>query len=147
MNVTDHTPDAAAPDAAVQHGAQGSVGEWAAPENSHTWMSVPEVAQKLGARDRDVRSMLRDRRLLATRRREGKGPQIPADMLVLVEGVWQVLPSLHGTLVLLADCGLDDEEAMRWLLAQDDQLDAVPLEALRAERTHAVRRVASTLAL
>lgn len=114
------------------------------------WLSVPEVAQRLGVRDREVRSMLRDRRLLAVRRAEGRGPQVPAGFLVPDEDDAtraQAMPALRGTLMLLADCGLDDDQAMRWLLEHDDELDEAPLTALRKERTHAVRRVASTLAL
>lgn len=120
------------------------------PEGDERWLSVPEVAQRLGVRDREVRSMLRDRRLLAVRRAEGRGPQIPEDFLVPHEddaSRWQALPSLRGTLVLLSDCGLDDDQAMRWLRGHDDELGEAPLAALRKDRTHAVRRVASTLAL
>lgn len=122
----------------------------AGPDPIAGWLSVPEVAERLGVRDREVRTMLRDRRLLAVRRAEGRGPQIPRDFLVPAQDGapgWQALPSLRGTLVLLADCGLDDDQAMRWLTAHDDELGEAPLAALRRDRTHAVRRVAQTLAL
>ena len=114
------------------------------------WLSVPEVAERLGVRDREVRSMLRDRRLSAVRREEGRGPQIPVDFLVPDEddpARWQPLPSLRGTLVLLSDCGLDDEQSMRWLREDNEELGESPLTALRRDRTHVVRRIAQTLAL
>ncbi len=53
---------------------------------------------------------------------------------------------LRGTLVLLADDGFSDDEAMRWMLEIDDTLGATPIAALRAGRKAEVRRVAQALA-
>lgn len=58
---------------------------------------------------------------------------------------WEILPSLRGTLVVLSDAGLSDDEILEWLFRRDDSLGAVPIEALRTGSTHAVRRVAQAL--
>ncbi len=56
------------------------------------------------------------------------------------------LSELHGTLIVLADNGFDDEEAVDWLLTDDESLGTAPIEALRAGRKAEVRRVAQALA-
>ena len=96
---------------------------------------MPEAASFLGVRDRDVRSMLREHRLLAVRQGPNSALSGPAP-----------LPTLRGTLMVLADAGFDAEESFRWLYTPDDELGTAPIEALRQRRTHAVRRVARTTA-
>ena len=54
--------------------------------------------------------------------------------------------NLRGTLTLLSDNGFDDEEAMDWMLEDDEALGTSPIEALRAGRSSEVRRVAQALA-
>lgn len=112
------------------------------------WLSLPEAAALLGWRLRDVRSALSERRLLATRPDGGGPPVIPREFLVAgPDGpTMTVLPSLRGTAILLADAGLNDDDAVRWLLAEDDVLGARPVTALRAGRIHEVRRAAQFLA-
>lgn len=110
-----------------------------------TWLSVPQAAQRLGVRDRDVRSMMREKVLVGVRRDGGRGPQIPAATIVEIDGAAQPLPSLHGTLVTLADCGLDESESVEWLTSPQDELGTTPLEALLSGRTRAVRQVARML--
>lgn len=113
------------------------------------WLSVPEVAAALGIRDRDVRSMVRDRRLLAVRPSPDRPVAVPAEVVLGPEhpdGPGP-LPSLRGTLTLLADRGLDDAEAFEWLYSEDDELGQTPIRALLDRRTHAVRRRAQTLDL
>ncbi|WP_234661823.1 Rv2175c family DNA-binding protein [Agromyces marinus] len=56
------------------------------------------------------------------------------------------LPELHGTAMVLADAGFSDDEALRWLLAEEDSLGTTPIAALRAGRKAEVRRVAQALA-
>ena len=48
--------------------------------------------------------------------------------------------------MLLADSGYTDDEAMHWLLSEEDSLGAAPIDALRAGRKAEVRRVAQALA-
>ena len=83
---------------------------------------------------RDVRSMLADRSLIALRRGGGGALAIPA------------LAFVDGTLITLADAGYDDEEAWSWLTGDVPELGGRPIDALRSGRVHAVRTVACTLA-
>jgi hypothetical protein len=120
-----------------------------APEEPTTWLSVPEVAEILGLRQRDVRALVRDRRLLTVPHGPNGSAAIPGEFLLLPGESDEPgpLPALRGTLMLLADGGMDDQEAFRWLFTPDAELGATPISALRERRTHAVRRVAQTLAL
>ena len=95
---------------------------------------------------RDVRSMLADRSLIALRRGGGGALAIPALAFVDGEGAARVLPSLRGTLITLADAGYDDEEAWSWLTGDVPELGGRPIDALSSGRVHAVRTVACTLA-
>jgi hypothetical protein len=56
------------------------------------------------------------------------------------------LPELRGTAILLADSGYTNDEAVHWLLEEDDSLSAAPIDALHAGRKAEVRRVAQALA-
>ncbi|MFH5823025.1 Rv2175c family DNA-binding protein [Georgenia sp. AZ-5] len=119
-----------------------------AHEEPSGWYSVPELADLFGVRLRDVRTMLRERRLLAVPHGPNAAASVPAEMVLgpeEAEGPCP-LPSLRGTLILLGDAGLGDDEAMRWLYTANDELGSTPMTALRERRTHAVRRVAQTLA-
>jgi hypothetical protein len=119
-----------------------------APLEPAAWYSVPEVAELLGLRQRDVRAMLKERRLLAVPHGPHAAPSIPAEMLVRPDegGRPTALASLRGTLTLLADSGFDDVEALRWLYAPHDELGTTPMHALLEGHTHAVRRAALSLA-
>ncbi|TDE88951.1 DNA-binding protein [Occultella glacieicola] len=121
------------------------------PQNIQ-WLSLPEAAELLEVELRAVRGMLTERRLLAVRRGENKALSIARDFLVLpgddspIPEPPVVIPGLRGTIIQLADAGYDDEETLGWLYAEDEELGETPIAALRAARTHAVRRVAQTLA-
>ena len=103
------------------------------------WLTIPYLVEILGIVVSKVRRLIEDRALLASR----------------IDGVWQVpelflrdgepLPELRGTLIVLADSGFDDDEAMHWLLTQEESLGTTPIEALRAGRKAEVRRVAQAL--
>lgn len=110
------------------------------------WLTIPEAAAELGVRDRDVRSMISERALVATRH-EGSAPRVPADLLTTdPEGRRVVVAGLRGTVTLLADSGFDDEEIVRWLFRPNDELGSTPIRALIELRTHAVRRAVQALA-
>lgn len=106
------------------------------------WLSVPETAEILGIRQRDVRSMLADKTLVAVRRGENHALMIPRDFLIQSSGQWQVLTSLRGTFTLLRDAGLSDDEVVAWLFSDEPSLDTTPLQALRQGNVHPVRRAA-----
>lgn len=105
------------------------------------WLTVPDVAERLGLDVVKVRALLKDRQLLALRRGERNVLSIPAEFVQ--DGL--VLKGLPGTLVLLADARYSDSEALRWLFTADDSLPGTPVEALRANRGTEVRRRAQAL--
>ncbi|HEX4834244.1 MAG TPA: Rv2175c family DNA-binding protein [Trebonia sp.] len=105
------------------------------------WLSLPEVADRLGIPTPRVKQLLSDRKLLAVNRPNGKRA-IPA---VFLDGD-QPVKGLHGTLTLLLDCGFDDLEALRWLFTADDTLPGTPIQALCRNRGTEVNRRAQALA-
>ncbi len=104
------------------------------------WLTIPELVERLGLSPGKIHRLIEDRQLLAVRR----------DGVLRVPEVFlrddEPVRELRGTLVVLADSGFTDDEAMRWLLEHDGALDASPIEALRAGRKAEVRRVAQALA-
>lgn len=93
----------------------------------------------LGLKVSQVRRLIEDRSLLASR----------------IDGVWKVpatfivdrepMHELRGTLVVLADSGFSDDEAMSWLLNEEESLGTSPIAALHSGRKAEVRRVAQAL--
>ncbi|MEO7005712.1 MAG: Rv2175c family DNA-binding protein [Terrimesophilobacter sp.] len=106
-----------------------------------TWLTVPDLASLLGIFTSRVRRLIEDRSLLAAR----------------IDGVLRVpdiflrdgapLPELRGTLILLADSGFSDDEAMHWLLSDEESLGKAPIDALLDGRKAEVRRIAQALAI
>ncbi len=56
------------------------------------------------------------------------------------------LSFLRGTLVVLGDAGFSNDEAVNWLLSENEILGTTPIDALRNGRKAEVRRVALALA-
>lgn len=104
-----------------------------------TWLTIPDLTEILGLKVSQVRRLIEDRSLLASR----------------IDGVWKVpdlfivngepMHELKGTLVVLADAGFSDEEAMHWLLSPEESLGVSPISALLAGRKAEVRRIAQAL--
>lgn len=104
-----------------------------------TWLTIPDLTEILGLKVSQVRRLIEDRSLLASR----------------IDGVWKVpelfivdgepMHELKGTLVVLADSGFTDDEAMHWLLTEEESLGVAPITALLAGRKAEVRRVAQAL--
>jgi hypothetical protein len=109
------------------------------------WLTLPDVADYLGIDVLRARGLLRDRQVLARRRGERQVLSVPAEFLHETPDGRAVLKGLPGTLVLLADAGYTDEEALRWLFTADDTLPGTPVDALRANRGTEVRRRAQAL--
>ncbi len=105
------------------------------------WLPLPEVADRLCVPIGRVRQLLRDRKLLAVVRPDGK-LAVPAAFL---DG-GQIVKGLHGTLILLRDCGFDESEAMRWLFTADETLPGTPISAIAENRRTEVNRRAQALA-
>lgn len=103
------------------------------------WLTVPDLTDLLGLKVSQVRRLIEDRILLARR----------------IDGVWRVpeafirdgepLGELRGTVILLGDAGFSDDEAIDWLLSEEESLRAAPIDALRAGRKAEVRRIAQAL--
>jgi Rv2175c C-terminal domain of unknown function len=104
-----------------------------------SWLTIPDLTEILGLKVSQVRRLIEDRALLARK----------------IDGVWKVpalfivgkepLGELRGTLIVLADSGFSDDEAMDWLLGPEDSLGTTPIDALRSGRKAEVRRVAQAL--
>lgn len=113
------------------------VGDWAEVQ----WLTVPDVCERMTLSPGKVHRLLEERALLGVKI-DGV-LRIPE--LFLVESEPQ--GDLRGTAVVLLDGGYSDQEAVEWLLAHNDALGTSPIEALRAGRKSAVRRLAQVLAL
>jgi hypothetical protein len=105
------------------------------------WLSLPEVASRLGLPISRVKQLLRDRKLLAVTR-PGGDRAVPS---AFIDGE-QIVKGLSGTLTVLFDCGFGDEEALRWLFTADETLPGTPIDALYAHRGTEVNRRAQALA-
>lgn len=102
-----------------------------------SWLPVPDVAERLGVPLSQVRRMLEERELLGLRVGERRILQVPEAFLDET-----VLHHLRGTITVLADGGMDDEEVVRWLFTADDTLGrgGTPVDALRDGFKTEVRR-------
>lgn len=108
------------------------------------WLTVPDIAERLGVPLSQVRQMITDREVLSSRIGERHVIAVPAKFFD-DEGA---RPDLKGTFTVLADGGMRDEEIMRWLFTPDDSLpvDGAPIDALRAGHKTEIRRRAQALA-
>jgi excisionase family DNA binding protein len=105
------------------------------------WLTVPDVAERLGVPVTRVHELLRDGSLAG--QREGGVLRVPAGFLAGA-GVVKGLP---GVLTLLHDGGYDDAAAIRWLHTPDESLPGTPVQALADNRGREVKRRAQALAL
>ncbi len=118
------------------------------------WLTLPDVAEALGLDVGKVRRLVGDRHLVGVKRGERTTFQVPAAFLVpatgaaadgAADGAQEVLPSLRGTVLVLADAGYSDDEILRWLFDVEPSLGEAPIAALRSGRKSVVRRIAQTL--
>lgn len=103
-------------------------------------MTVPDIAERFGVKLSQVHRLIEERALLA-RRIDGV-VRVPELFL----GETEPLRELRGTILLLLDDGFTEDEAMSWLLEEEDSLGTSPILALRAGRKSEVRRIAQALA-
>ena len=101
------------------------------------WLTVPDIAQRLGVPLSAVRRMIEDRELLALRVGERRILSVPERFVDEA-----VLRHLRGTFTVLADGGMDDEEILRWLFTPDQTLPGAgtPVDALAAGYKTEIRR-------
>ena len=103
-----------------------------------SWLTVPDIAERLGLPLATVRRLIEDRELLAHRIGERRVVAVPAGF-VDDEGP---LHALKGTFTVLADGGMSDIEILRWLHTPDDTLPVpgAPIDAIHAGFKTEVRR-------
>ena len=106
------------------------------------WLPLPDVAELLDVPITRVHSLIDERALAAVRVGERRIRSVPAAFIQ--DG--QVVDSLKGTIVVLADAGYSDEDLIIWLFTADDSLRGRPIDALREVRKTEIRRRAQTLA-
>jgi excisionase family DNA binding protein len=101
------------------------------------WLTVPDVAERLGVPLSTVRRMIEDRELLAARIGERRIVNVPARFLDEA-----AMPHLKGTFTVLRDGGMRDEEILRWLFTPDATLpvEGAPIDALASGFKTEVRR-------
>lgn len=113
------------------------------PENlplDTEYLTIPELVERWGTTPSKLRRMIEDHQLGAVR--VDGVLCIPAEFVVDNEP----LQSLRGTLLALLDAGFAEEEAVSWLLHDNDELGERPVAALRAGKKSAVRRATQSLA-
>jgi hypothetical protein len=108
-----------------------------------SWLTLPDLAERLSLDITRARQLVRDRQVLAVRRGENNVLMVPE--VFVQDG--QILKGLPGTLTLLNDGRYTDDEALGWLFTPDDTLPGSPVEALVANRGTEVRRRAQASAL
>jgi len=129
----DNTPDAPADNDLAEPSELAELAELVGE-----WLTVPDIAERLGLRLSDVRQLITDRQILSLRIGPRHVISIPAKFL----GEDGLLPELPGTFTVLRDSRMSDTEIMRWLFTPDDTLPVpgAPMDALLAGFKTEVRR-------
>lgn len=120
---------------APHHELESLVGEW---------LTVPDLAERLGLPLSSVRQLIDDREVLSARIGERKVIAVPAKFLD-DEGI---MPALKGTFTVLGDGGMNDTEILTWLFTPDASLpvEGAPIDSLIGGFKTEVRRRAMELA-
>ncbi|MGB7447768.1 MAG: Rv2175c family DNA-binding protein [Ornithinimicrobium sp.] len=107
------------------------------------WMTVPDIMEMTGATQSVVRTWLQERDVVGMRRGVNRAVMVPSAFLT-PEGP---LKSLRGTISVLADSGLSDEQILQWLGEPDATLlGGTPIGALQAGHKAEIRRRAQETA-
>lgn len=110
------------------------------PARTGDWLTLPDLVEILGQSVGRVRRLFDEQYLIGSRR---NGPlAVPA---VFLDGD-RPLASLRGTIIVLKDAGFSDDEAIDWLLEDDETIGRAPIAALHDGHKSEVRRIARTLA-
>lgn len=108
-------------------------------------MTVPECAEALSVPLSRVRELLRERHLIGTRRGDNNAVYLPSAQLVSDAEGTRIVATVRGTILVLADAGLSDDEIVAWLMAEHEELGESPLHALRSGKRAHVRRLAQAV--
>lgn len=106
------------------------------------WLTLPDLAERIGIPLTKVRHLLREGALVAVERGSPPVKQVPAELV----GDGRLVKGLAGALTVLRDAGYSDTEALRWLLTEDAAIGGRPVDAMAAGRDTAVKRRAQVLA-
>lgn len=104
------------------------------------WLAMPDLVEALDVPLGRVRRLI-DESYLVGSTRNGVFA-VPA--IFIVDGVPQ--PALRGTIIVLKDLGLSNDEIIDWMLAYEESMGRAPIESLLAGHKSEVRRIARTLA-
>mgnify|MGYP000042900926 CR=1 FL=1 len=105
------------------------------------WLTIPEVAERLGVPLGRVHRLIEDHHLIEVKRDGVR--KVPVEAIAGNEP----LPSLRGTILVLLDAGFSIEGAIEWLYTSNDVLGTTPMLALVAGKKAEIRRLAQALAL
>ncbi len=128
-------------------------------------VSVQDTADRLGVEPSRIKQLIKENVLLGLRHGgelhilEETLVELPAnrqfvaelrtpgsDEPRLVRATDEPLPTLRGSVMLLADGGFSNEEIIDWLWTENPWLEARPIQMLREGSHRAVNRVAATQA-
>ena len=104
------------------------------------YFTVPDLVERFGLPVGKIHRLIEDHHLAAIR--VDGVVQVPAEF---VQGD-HPLPPLRGTILVLLDAGFTNDEAVAWLLAENEELGERPVDSLMAGRKSAVRRATQSLA-
>ena len=104
------------------------------------YLTIPDLCERWALTPGKLHRLIEDHQVVAIR----------------VDGVLRVpaefapedgpLNSLRGTVLALLDAGFTDDEAVAWLLSENEELGERPIAALLAGKKSAVRRATQALA-
>ncbi|GAA2153809.1 Rv2175c family DNA-binding protein [Kitasatospora kazusensis] len=100
------------------------------------WLYLPDISEQWGVPVTEVRDMVKSGQLIAVRRGPNKSLQVPAPF---IDGPGLV-KHLSGTMTLLRDAKMTDEEILEWLFTEDPTLPGSPIQALVENRGTEVKR-------
>jgi hypothetical protein len=106
------------------------------------WLSLPELAEQIDVPLPKLRQLVREGRLVTIRRGSPPVQSVPSDFVH--DG--HLIKGLSGALTVLRDAGYSGEQALRWLLTDDDALAGRPVDVMAEGRDTAVKRRAQVLA-
>lgn len=124
------------------------------------WVTLPEAAEKLGIDYTVVRRLIREGVLVAVKPAADKPLSLPAAFLLPVshphavvatgpadhtEPTHGYLNALRGTITVLRDQNLTDDEIVVWLFSPNDHLAGTAVETLWAGHKAVVRRAAQMI--
>lgn len=100
-------------------------------------LPLPDVAARTGRDIMAVRQLLKDGKVLGSRRPDDDILCLLADQL---DDEGNPVKHLPAVITLLRDAKYNDDEALRWLTTADDTIPGTPLQALRDNRGTEIKR-------